>query len=143
MLETNTMRAIGAMLSKTAQMLVQSSDAVANEVIDMSPLLKKWKEGAYVVGDVRDYENYPYKCIQAHDSTGNPSWNPKDTPALWSPYHGTDAEHALPYVKPTHAGDAYKTGEWMLWVDGKKYRCKQDATVHGPDVLPNAWEVEA
>ena len=141
MLEANTMRAIGAMLGKTAQSLAQSADAIANDVIDMSPLLKRWKEGAYSIGDVRDHDGYPYKCIQAHDSTGNPSWNPKDTPALWSPYHGTDAEHALPYVAPTHAGDAYNAGEWMIWAD-KKYCCKQDATIHTPDVLPSAWDVK-
>lgn len=142
MLEANTMRAIGAILGKTAQSLAQAADAVANDIIDMSPLLKRWKEGAYSIGDVRVDDGYPYRCIQAHDSTGNPLWRPKDTPALWSPYHGTDALHALPYVAPTHAGDAYNTGEWMIWTSDRKYRCKQDATVHGPDVLPDAWEEE-
>lgn len=32
-------------------------------------------------------------------------------------------------------------GEYMRWTDGQIYRCKADATVHGPDVLPGAWEL--
>lgn len=31
------------------------------------------------------------------------------------------------------AHDAYQTGEWMIWTDGKPYRCTQNATVWGPD----------
>lgn len=138
---TRMLRAIGALLGRAAQS--QAADAPANEVIDLAPLLRKWKEGEHAAGEVCVDGDYPYRCIQAHDSTGNALWRPSAAPALWAPYHATDAAHALPWAAPTHAGDAYQTGEWMIYTDDVRYRCTQDATVYGPDVLPQAWEAEA
>lgn len=31
-------------------------------------------------------------------------------PALWAPYHATDRAHALPWIAPTGAQDAYNAG---------------------------------
>lgn len=142
MLNKDKLYAVGMMAARQARVRAKESDVVANEVIDVAALLKEWTIGKYEVGDVIVYQSYPYKCIQAHDSTGNDSWYPPAVPSLFAPYHGTDATHALPYVAPTHAGDAYQTGEWMIWTDGLKYKCLQDACVHAPDVLPSAWKAE-
>lgn len=142
MLNKDKLYAVGMMAARQARARAKENDVAANEVIDMAVLLKEWVTGAYKIGDVVSYQGYPYKCIQAHDSTGNDSWYPTAVPALFAPYHGTDAKHALPYVAPTHAGDAYQTGEWMIWTDGVKYKCLQDACVHAPDVLASAWEAE-
>lgn len=135
--------AVGMMAARQARAKAKEDGVAANEVIDMAVLLKEWAMGAYEIGDVVVYEGYPYKCIQAHDSTGNDGWYPSAVPALFAPYHGTDATHALPYVAPTSAGDAYQTGEWMIWTDGVKYKCLQDACVYAPDALASAWEAEA
>ena len=135
--------AVGMMAARQARAKAKEDGVAANEVIDMAVLLKEWAMGAYEIGDIVVYEGYPYKCIQAHDSTGNGGWYPSAVPALFAPYHGTDAAHALPYVAPTSAGDAYQTGEWMIWTDGVKYKCLQDACVYAPDVLASAWEAEA
>ena len=143
MLNKDKLYAVGMMAARQARARVKENDVAANEVIDMAVLLKEWVTGAYKIGDVVSYQGDPYKCIQAHDSTGNDGWYPSAVPALFAPYHGTDAKHALPYVAPTHAGDAYQTGEWMIWTDGVKYKCLQDACVYAPDVLPSAWEAEA
>ena len=86
------------------------------------------------------YEGIPYKCVQAHDSTGNSSWNPADTPALWMQYHGTSAETARPWIAPTGAHDAYKAGEYMIWTDGATYRCLSNTT-YSPGDYAAAWEV--
>ncbi len=137
--DLNAMRAIGKLLARTARK--EARTAAANEVIDLAPLLKLWQEGTHAVGDVVTYAGAPYKCAQAHDSTGNPDWTPDKVPALWAPCHATDRAHALPWQAPTGAQDAYQTGEWMLWTDGFAYRCTRDATVWGPDTLPGAWEV--
>lgn len=72
---------------------------------------------------------------------GNEVWAPGAAPALWAPYHATSAKWALPWMAPTGAHDAYQAGEYMRWADGLIYRCKVDATVHGPVALPSAWEV--
>ena len=143
MLNKDKLYAVGMMAARQARARAKENDVAANEVIDMAVLLKEWVTGAYKIGDVVSYQGYPYKCIQAHDSTGNDGWYPSAVPALFAPYHGADATHALPYSAPTHAGDAYQTGEWMIWTDGVKYKCLQNACVYAPDVLASAWEAEA
>ena len=142
MLNKDKLYAVGMMAARQARARAKENDVAANEVIDMAVLLKEWVTGAYKVGDVISYQGYPYKCIQAHDSTGNDGWYPSAVPAMFAPYHGTDADHALPYVAPTHAGDAYNAGEWMIWTDSKKYKCLQDACIYDPETLASAWEVE-
>ena len=107
----------------------------------MAPALPAWTPASYAAGDVRGYEGAPYRCAQAHDSTQNPAWTPPATPALWAPYHATVREFALPWQMPTGAQDAYQQGEWMIFTDGKPYRCTRDGTVWGPDQVADAWEV--
>lgn len=141
MLDLKQMRAIGMLAARQARERAVQEGVEANEIIDMTALLKPWAEGPQTAGDVVVYNDYPYKVVQTHDSTGNPTWNPADTPALFAPYHATDKAHALPYVAPSGAHDAYNSGEWMIWTDGLAYKCKQNATVWGPDTLPDAWEV--
>ena len=87
------------------------------------------------------YNGCPWRCCQAHNSAGNPSWAPGVTPALWAPYHATDAAHALPWISPTGAQDAYQTGEYMIFTDGKKYRCTTANTVHSPETYAQSWAV--
>lgn len=117
--------------------------APADDVIADMALLQEWEPGKYAVGDVRVRVGQPRRCLQAHDSTAQgDAWAPENAPALWGPYHATSARWALPWVQPTCADDSYRAGEYMIWTDGLIYRCKADATVHGPDVLPQAWEVQ-
>lgn len=140
MLNTKKFRAIGMMAAMMARSKVNDENATANDVIALTPLLKEWAEGAFVTGDVRVYEGYPYKCVQDHDSTGNAAWNPKDAVSLWANFHATDAQYALPYVAPTGAHDAYNAGEYMIFTDYIIYMCLVDNTVHAPDVLTTAWK---
>lgn len=145
MLDMMALRAIGMMAARQARQSV-TADTSANDVIDFAALLTPWKAGPQTAGQVVVYNGYPYKTIQAHDSTATPDWTPEATPALFAPYHGTDAAHALPWRKPTHAGDAYNKGEYMIYTDGVLYECMQDATVWDPDTVPAAWrkiEVES
>ena len=101
--------------------------------------IRKWKPGKYNSGDVRIYENIPYKCVQSHDSTSNESWSPAETPALWMQYHGTEKQYARPWVAPTGAHDMYKKDEYMIWTDGSIYRCIVD-TIYSPTDYALAWE---
>lgn len=140
MLDPKTMRAIGKIIARNAREVAKTAEA--NEIIDLAPLLKPWREGPQNAGDIVVHDGVPYKCVQAHDSTGNPGWTPDKTPALFAPYHATDRAHALPYAAPTGAQDAYNMGEWMIWTDAAAYLCKTDGTVWGPDELPDAWEKE-
>lgn len=143
----DTFRAIGRVMARYAQDTASTMDA--DGVIEAAPLMKPWKAGSmaapvsYAAGDVRTDENQPWKCVQAHTHHGEDGWNPAATSAraLWAPYHATRMEYALPYVPPTNAEDAYKTGEWMICTDGLAYRCIGNAVTFGPDVMPDAWEV--
>lgn len=138
----NIYKALEAMVRRAAQQArAAAPTAAADDVIADMPLLLAWQPGKYAIGDVRTHAGQPWRCCQAHDSVGNEAWAPGDAPALWAPYHATSAKWALPYVQPTGAHDAYQAGEYMRWADGLIYRCKVDATVHGPVALPSAWEV--
>lgn len=100
-------------------------------------MIRPWQEAAYKVGDLRTYDGAPYKCVQAHDATGNPGWTPPAVPALWMQYHGTSRDTARPWVQPLGAHDQYKRGEWMIYHDAY-YECLQD-TVYTPDQYAQAW----
>lgn len=124
---------------RTAQVEATAQAAAPDDVIALSVYLPEWGERAYEVGYVVTYDGQPYRCVQAHDSTGNPGWTPTEARSLWANYHAQSAEMALPWAAPTGGHDAYRMGEWMIWTDGAVYRCKVDNTVHGPDALPGAW----
>lgn len=111
----------------------------SDEVIGVAAVLPLWKEGKHTAGSVVQQDGQPWRCLQDHDSTGNPTWCPGVAPSLWGAYHATTATRALPWQAPTGAHDAYNKGEYMVWTDGVTYLCDRDATVHDPDVLPAAW----
>lgn len=135
------MRAVGLVIARQAQKLAEDAATAANDVIDLAPALRAWREGPHKAGEVAVHEGMTYRCVQEHDSTGNPAWNPWDAPALWAPYHATDAGHALPWQAPTGAQDAYRRGDWMMQ-DGKRYQCVAESTVWAPDVRPEDWREE-
>lgn len=112
------------------------------EINENPAAIRIWKPGSFIAGDVRAYANIPYKCVQAHDSTGNESWTPDATPALWMQYHGTTPETARAWIAPSGAHDMYKAGEYMIFTDGNTYRCISD-TVYSPADYAAAWEVVA
>lgn len=114
-------------------------DTVA--INDAVELLRIWHPEPFAVGDVRMYAGIPYRCVQAHDATGNPDWTPDTVPALWMQYHGTSAETARAWVSPTGAHDMYHVGEYMIWTDGKVYKCLSD-TAYSPVEYAQAWGVK-
>lgn len=136
---TETQRAQFIAMRKALDGFVSKIVDSPAEINDNMAAIRPWKEAAYAIGDVRMYEGIPYKCVQAHDSTGNPGWNPAATPALWMQYHGTTPQTARLWLAPTGAHDMYKVGEYMIWTDGTIRRCKID-TVYSPNDYPAAWE---
>lgn len=120
--------------------VVKIADTPA-EINENQIVVRSWKPDTYIIGDVRNYHNVPYKCVQAHDSTANADWTPEATPALWMQYHGTTLESARTWVAPTGAQDMYKAGEYMIYTDGKTYKCLSDTT-YSPTDYAQAWEVQ-
>lgn len=105
-------------------------------------LFDVWSQDNYKVGDVRtDPDNgYPYECITEHNSISNPEWTIKNR-TLWKPWHSKSVEYALPYEAPTGAHDMYKTGEFMIFTDGKVYKALQDTNL-SPTYYAVVWEVQ-
>lgn len=107
--------------------------------IATSNYFEEWEQGVYQAGDIRTSKGKPYECIMTHDSTNNPTWD-ISVRTLWKPYHSRKKEFALPYEAPTGSHDMYKSGEYMIWTDGKTYHCKSD-TNYNPVEYAMAWEV--
>lgn len=126
-------------IRKLLDSLVEKIVESPAEINEATLVVRRWKEGNYNINDVRLYEDVPYKCVQAHDSTGNPNWNPVEAPSLWMQYHGTTPESARPWITPMGAHDMYKVGEYMIWTDGALYQCVYDTT-YSPYEYAAAWQ---
>lgn len=109
------------------------------EINSNSTIIRNWKPANYVIGDVRNYNGIPYKCIQAHDSTENITWTPNTVSSLWMQYHGTTIETARPWIQPLGSEDIYKIDEYVIWED-KIYKCLAN-TNFDPITYPVAWEL--
>ena len=121
--------------------LTASSQAAEDKTLEIScaALFKLWEPGLYKVGDIRTDGKTPYECILDHDSIANPDWGIA-VRTLWKPYHSRQKAWALPFIRPTGAHDMYKTGEYMVYTDGKTYMANQD-TSYSPEDYPQAWEL--
>lgn len=128
---------IRAILDKYYPFIINDAVAINDAVEGM----RDWAPASYRANDVVRYEGIPYKCVQAHDSTNNPTWIPPSVPALWMEYHGTSKETARNWITPSGAHDMYKQGEWMIFTDGKYYECLND-TIYSPTDLSTAWQAE-
>ena len=57
------------------------------------------------------------------------------------PLHGKSVATARQWVKPQYGTtDMYHAGEYMVYTDGKVYRCLSD-TPYSPEEYAAAWEV--
>ena len=79
----------------------------------INPFIALWLGDKYILDDIRMWEGQPKRCCQAHDSTANSAWTPA-VASLWSPFHATSRETALPWIKPTGAHDMYKANELIV-----------------------------
>lgn len=108
-------------------------DITATEHTD---LFSPWAENvAYKVGDLRQYENNLYRCVQAHTSQAD--WTPDAAVSLWSKV-GNPTEEYPAWSQPVGSHDAYATGDKVTHND-KKWVSTCDANVWEPGVY--GWEV--
>ena len=137
--------------SKSAMILLRSMLQATplsddDEKIAVSGLYERWAPGKYEVGDIRNNAGQTWECHTAHDNAEYPDItpsNPQTWANFWRPLHGKSAATARPWVKPQYGTtDMYHTGEYMVYTDGKVYRCLSD-TVYSPEEYAAAWEVQA
>ncbi len=139
---TKSSEALSAVIRLGRYLLEESGKnqvLTGTQLIACEALASQWHQGNYAIGDICVYDNQLYRCVQAHNSEGNPGWSPDKVPALFAAYHTTNPDRAKTYVSPTGAHDAYAIEECVEW-KGKIYRCLVHATVHDPDTLPSSWE---
>lgn len=96
----------------------------------MAPYMEPWAAGAaYERGNVREYDELPYRCEQSH--TSQAGWEPPNVPALWTQI-GKPGE--IPeWKQPTGAQDAYMRGDKVRHV-GKVWESLVDSNVWEPGV---------
>ena len=132
-----------AMLSNSAQSVIPVLDEETK--IAASGLYEPWVLGQYEVGAVRNHAGQTWECHTAHDNAVYPDIkpdNPQTWANFWRPLHGKSVETARPWVKPQYGTtDMYHAGEFMVYTDGKVYRCLSD-TVYSPEEYAAAWEVQ-
>ena len=130
-----------------AKMMLPTMTMSVDDTITVSALYDEWAEGSYQVGDIRlawyNGTHQPWKCRQEHDTTTYPDITPdgESWRTFWIPFHGTTPETAQDWVAPTMAEDQYKSGEYMIWTDGKIYKCLSN-TDFSPEEYGQAWEVQ-
>lgn len=121
-------------------------DTAVKHVIDddariaISVLYPDWASGSHAVGDIYIADAQTWECYQAYDNSVYPDIRPGQT--AWytfnRPLHGKSPETARPWVAPTGAHDIYKSGEYMIYTDGKMYRCNAN-TNFSPIDYTEAW----
>ena len=110
--------------------------------IRASGLYAPWEEGNFAAGEIRNAQGQTWECHQAHDCAiygdiypGSQAW-----PAFWRPLHGSTPETARPWVQPQYGTtDSYRTGECMVYVNGRTYRARRD-TCYSPEAYAMDWE---
>lgn len=111
--------------------------------IAVSGLYEQWAAGKFEAGDIRNNAGQTWECHTAHDNAVYPDImpdNPQTWANFWRPLHGKSKETARPWVKPQYGTtDMYHAGEYMVYTDGKTYKCVSD-TVYSPEEYAQAWE---
>lgn len=131
--------AVVMMRAAFAQQVETMDDDV---IIQCSGLADTWTPGNHKVGEVYNAGDQTWECYQAYDNDVYPNVKPDD-PSWYTfnrPLHGKSPATARPFVPVQGSHDMYRTGEYMIYTDGKTYRCKSD-TNFSPDDYAQAWEV--
>lgn len=107
-------------------------EVTATEHLD---IFAQWEPSvAYVVGNLRAYQDKLYKCLQAH--TSQEDWTPDKTPALWKEA-GNPADEWPQWSQPIGAVDAYMKGDKVSYEE-KHWISNTDNNVWAPGVY--GWD---
>lgn len=131
-----------AMAYRAAIDRAAAAAATDTERITISVLYSDWAAGVHTIGEIYNAGGQTWECCAAYDNATYPDVKPGN--AAWRtfnrPLHGTSPATARPFAQPTGAHDMYHAGEYMIWTNGKTYRCKSD-TAYSPSDYAAAWEV--
>ncbi len=127
--------------SKALELREAASEMTDTEVIDAELFIPTWREGVHEAGSPVRQGEQVYRTIQTHDSTGNPAWNPADTPALFGVCHTKDPAKAKPWVSPHGISGLYYKDECYVDEEGTVWRQVYDGgNEYDAVALPSRWE---
>ena len=127
---------------KKAYLLREAAPNLSDtEVIDNELFVPEWKEGQQVLGAVTGYNGQVYRVLQAHDSTGIPTWNPVGAPSLFSVCHTKNPAKAKPWVTPYGTSGMYTLGDCYIDGQGTVQRQIYDGdNIYDAVAMPERWE---
>lgn len=127
--------------SKALELRAEAPELTDTEVIDQELFIPTWREGPQTIGSLVRFLGQVYRTLQTHDSTGNPAWNPADTPALFGVCHTKDPYKAKPWVNPYGTSGLYYKDECYVDGEGTVWRQVYDGgNVYDATALPSRWE---
>ena len=127
--------------NKALDLRDEAPELTDTEVIEQETFIPTWREGPQIFEAPVKYEGQVYRVLQAHDSTGNPSWNPAASPALFSVCHSKDPAYAKPWVQPQGISGMYYKDECYVDGGGVVWRQVYDGgNVYDAATLPKRWQ---
>lgn len=128
--------------SKALELRENAPQLTDTEIIEQETFIPTWREGPQVLNAVVRHEGQVYRVLQAHDSTGNPAWNPAAAPALFGICHTTDPFRAKPWAAPMGTSGMYYLNECYIDDNGNVWRQIFDgANVYDAATVPARWEM--
>ena len=117
----------------------ETMGGIADDTLSrMAAYMQPWEVGkAYQVGDLRQYGEKPYRCLQAHTSIQE--WNPEDAVSLWARIlAGGDT---IPVWEQPGSTNPYMMGDKVHFPtkDDPVYVSTVDNNVWAPNVY--GWEL--
>lgn len=106
----------------------------------MSAYMHEWEVGKdYIIGDLRQYDEKPYRCLQAHTSIQE--WNPEEAVSLWARVLAGGDD--VPVWEQPESTNPYMKGDKVHFPtkDDPVYVSTIDYNVYAPNVY--GWELES
>ena len=128
---------LSALLSATNVM-----DSLPDSALEhMAPYMAEWAIGAsYAVGDLVQYAERPYRCLQGHTSSSE--WNPVDAVSLWARVLAGQGDEVPVWEQPDST-NPYMTGDKVHYpdADGPIYESVIDNNIWSPEAYPQGWQL--
>jgi hypothetical protein len=137
----DALKRMGATDAAALRIQAVAETVTSTELIAQEHAIPNWRQGPYnTVGAPVKHDGQVYTVTQAHDSTNNPDWKPGVAYSLFDLTHTKDPAAAKPYIAPQGSWGLYRKDEYMVWTDGKTYRCTIDNNAYTPESYAQGWE---
>lgn len=126
--------------TKALELRAAAPNMTDTEIIDQELFVPAWREGPQEAGAPVGHNGQVFRVLQAHDSTGNPAWNPTDTRSLFSLCHTKNSAKAKPWVAPAGTSGMYYKDECYVDDEGQVWRQIYDGgNIFDAATLPERW----